>query len=153
MNHLNEQEIKVFVDAVRGYFNHLESDEATIRTAYLADLQRPLPVLDYAGLIQISGDYAGYVYFTSEKNMVRFLLRTLKEPEDSEAFYLDAVGEIANTIAGNSRRHFGAGLDIAPPKTYSGRPPVLNVRERPYVILMSWRHYQAAVVVDIEQKN
>lgn len=153
MNQLGENEVKVFVDAARQYFSHLEDEEATIRTAYLSDLGRELPVYDYTGLIRISGGYSGYVYFTSSQNMVRYLLRTLKEPDDSEAQFLDAVGEVANTLAGNSRRHFGNALDISPPTTCRGRPQALVVRARPYVILLSWRHYEAAVVIDIEQIN
>lgn len=153
MNQLSENEVKVFVDAARQYFSHLEDEEATIRTAYLSDLGHELPVYDYTGLIRISGGYSGYVYFTSSQNMVRYLLRTLKEPDDSEAQFLDAVGEVANTLAGNSRRHFGSALDISPPSTCRGRPQALTVRARPYVILLSWRHYEAAVVIDIEQLN
>jgi chemotaxis protein CheX len=69
----------------------------------------------------------------------------------SEANLLDAVGEIANTIAGNVRRHFGGGLEISVPVRLAGQAEGIKaaVRARPFVIALGWRGHEAMVVVDI----
>lgn len=68
---------------------------------------------------------------------------------------LDAVGEVANTIAGNARRHFGEQLNISVPITISGNPERIQamVRSRPYAIQLRWKHYEATLIVDIHLKD
>lgn len=150
MANLNEDELKVFIEAVRHYFLHQTSKPADIRASYLADTG--MPRYDYTGLITLSGKFRGCVYFSAPRLLVRELLIQLQEPDTREDNLLDAVGEVANTIAGNARRHFGNALDISVPVTIRGEAEEIRcgVRARPFAILLRWQRHEAVVVVDIE---
>jgi chemotaxis protein CheX len=147
---LSETELKVFIDAVTHYFSHLTRQPAEIRAAYLAETD--LPRFDYTGLITLSGRFRGCVYFSAPRILVRELLIQLQEPDTCEDNLLDAVGEVANTISGNARRHFGDRLEISVPITIRGATEQIKsaIRTRPFAILLRWQRYEAAVVVDIE---
>lgn len=150
MSDMKEAELKVFTEAVTHYFSHVTSERAVVRAAYLADTT--IPHLDYTGLITLSGRFRGCVYFSAPKPMVLDLLRAMQEPDMSDDNLLDAVGEVANTIAGNARRHFGSRLEISVPVTIRGFSDRIKaaVRTRPFAILVRWRNHEAAVVVDLE---
>lgn len=147
---LKEAELKVFVDAVTHYFSLTTREPAVIRSAYLAD--GFVPRHEYTGLITLSGAFRGCVHFSTSGAMVRDLLREWSEQDMRDANLLDAVGEIANTIAGNARRHFGKLLEISVPVTLLGASEQIKaaVRVRPFVISLRWRQHEAAVVVDLE---
>ncbi|WP_164931912.1 chemotaxis protein CheX [Janthinobacterium sp. 17J80-10] len=147
---LRETELKIFIDAVTHYFLHLTSEPAEIRAAYLAETD--LPRFDYTGLITLSGQFRGCIYFSAPRILVRELLIRLQEPDTCEANLLDAVGEVANTISGNARQHFGDRLEISVPITILGNTQQIksSTRTRPFAILLRWQRYEAAVVIDIE---
>ncbi|MBI3560546.1 MAG: chemotaxis protein CheX [Gammaproteobacteria bacterium] len=147
---INETELKVFIDSVTHYFSHLTQESAEVRSAYLNNAS--IPQLDYTGLISITGQYRGCVYFTTTERCLRKLLRSMRESDLREENLLDAVGEIANTIAGNARRHFGNTLLISVPQTMRGAVDKIGVvvRARPYSIMLSWAGHDAVVIVDIE---
>jgi chemotaxis protein CheX len=151
MSTLSESELKVFIDAVTHYFSHLTSEPAEIRAAYLADTKTPR--FTYTGLITLSGHFRGCVYFSAPRRLVRELLLQLQEPDTCEDNLLDAVGEVANTLSGNARRHFGEALEISVPITILGATEQIRtgVRTRPFAIVLSWQRYEAVVVVDIER--
>jgi len=150
MSDLNENQLKIFIDAVLHYFGQMSTHKAEIKTSYLAE--RTPPCADYTGLITVSGRYRGCIYLTAPRLMLRQLLIEMREPDTTEANLLDAVGEIANTISGNARRHFGEALEISVPVAFKGVAEQLRaaVRARPFVIVVGWCGYEAAVVVDIE---
>lgn len=85
--------------------------------------------------------------------MLRYVLASQKTTQTSDEFLLDAVGEIANTLAGNARRHFGSRLDISVPTTKLGgiTPGVDHMRDRQFVITIDWKHFTAVLIVDIER--
>lgn len=149
MLELGETELKVFVDAVLKYFALTTKEEATIRSAYLAEAMPPCH--PYIGLITVSGKFRGCVHFSTSAQMIRELLACWGERDTSEANLLDAIGEIANTIAGNARRHFGKELEISVPITLRGSSEQVRaaVRTRPFVIALNWRRHEALVVVDL----
>lgn len=153
MSDISENELKVFVDAVTRYFAHLTREPAAVRSAYLADSGSVPGKGDYTGLIAVSGGFRGCVYFTAPLVMIRSLLREMCEHNLEEDNLLDAVGEIANTLAGNARRYFGETMEISPPVTLVGLPDRIRsaARARPFVIQCSWKSFEATVVVDIER--
>ena len=150
MTNLSESDLKVFIDAVTHYFSHLTGEPAEIRSSYLTDAA--MPRFDYTGLITVSGNFRGCVYFSAPRLLLRELLIQLQEPDTCEGNLLDAVGEVANTISGNARRHFGSSLDISVPITIRGATEQIKaaVRARPFAILLRWQRYEAVVVVDLE---
>lgn len=147
---MNESDLKVFVDAVVHYFSQLTREPATVRAAYLAE-SGALPVLQYTGRIDVSGRMRGSVRFSARRPMLYDLLREAQEPDASEDNLLDAVGEIANTIAGNARRHYGSALEISVPVTATGEAgAAVAMRQRPLVIQLRWAGHESMVVVDLE---
>lgn len=153
MASLGESDLKVFINAVTHYFAHLTSEPAEIRAAYLA--QGDMPRYEYTGLITLSGKFRGSVYFSAPRRLVRELLLRLQEPDTCDANLLDAVGEVANTISGNARQHFGGSLEISVPITILGAPEQIRSAActRPFAILLRWKQYEAVVVVAIETQD
>jgi len=79
---LSATELKVFIDAVSHYFGQLTRDKAVIRSSYLADTE--LPHFDYTGLITLSGQFRGCVYFSASRRLLRELLIQMQEPDTCE---------------------------------------------------------------------
>ncbi|MCL2831461.1 MAG: chemotaxis protein CheX [Betaproteobacteria bacterium] len=152
MSDIGERDIHVFVDAVRHYFMQITHEKPEIRGAFLAQGTAFPPTFDMTGMIRISGKFRGCVYFSAPRVMLSRLLLSMHESRLSDDQLLDAVGEIANTIAGNARRHFGEAMGISVPETMNTPPKWLEtvVRARPYVIMIKWKQYDASVIVDIE---
>ena len=148
----DEHEIKIFTDAVKNYFSLQTSEEAIIKTAFLSTSE--IKTLDYTGIITLFGDYKGCVYFTAPRFLLVELLTNLQETNISELNLLDIVGEIANTISGNARQHFGKGLEISVPVKFAGKVQQLghNIRQSPLTIAIQWKGHEAFVVVDIDKK-
>ncbi len=150
---INEGELRVFITAVTEYFQALAGEPAQVRSAYLGtDLSVPQSY-DYTGLITISGNYRGCVYFSCRQVLLRRLLVCMGENDHSESNLLDAVGEVANTISGNARKHFGAALEISVPVTIHGPTESIRaaVRARPFVITIDWLGQAAIVMIDLER--
>ena len=149
MAHLSETELKVFIAAVSNYFGQLTNVPANIKSSYLADTE--LPHFDYTGLITLSGHFRGCVYVSASRRLLRELLVRMQEPDTCEQNLLDAVGELANTIAGNARRHFGSALTISVPVAIKGAgvQTASAIQTRPFAILLTWQQFEAVVVVDL----
>lgn len=144
---MNEKKIQVFLDGVTHYFKQLNL-EATISTPYIVE-NHP-DTLEYTGIIGVSGERKGAVYFSSTKSLLLKLLTMMGEPDCSDENLIDLVGEIANTIAGNARKEFGKDFDISIPVMIKGTsdiylPPV----ERSFVIPIDCLGMKAILVVCI----
>jgi chemotaxis protein CheX len=150
MTDISEVDARVFVDAVTNYFKHLSGEPALIRSAYLAD--KALPRYDYTGLITLSGQFRGSVYFSASSVMAAKLLLAMRETDTGKNNLLDIVGEVANTIAGNARKHYGAKLEISTPITIYGHHDEVRsaVRARPFAIELQWQQSEGVVLVDLE---
>lgn len=154
MSDLKEEEIKVFTDAVSHYFGQLTREPAAVRGAYLEREGEATPVYDFSGRIEITGMFRGSVTVSAPRAMIRHLLVALHETDQSEDNLRDTVGELANTLAGNARKYFGENMEISVPVTAVGAIPGSDAaRDRPYVIMVNWKSYNASLVVDIERTN
>jgi len=153
MADISEIDARVFVDSVTNYFSLLTGEPAAIRSAYLADTA--LPRFDYTGLIAFSGQFRGSVYFSATSIMAAKLLLAMRETDTARSNLLDIVGEVANTIAGNARKHYGAGLEISTPVTIYGHADEVRsaVRARPFAIELQWQQSEGVVLVDLEVIN
>jgi chemotaxis protein CheX len=154
MSDITEQEIDVFVDAVNRFFAKITGEKAEIHSSFLAEGEIHPPIYDFTGLISLSGQYRGCIYFSAPKVMLTRLLLAMHESRQTDEHLLDTVGEIANTLAGNARKHFGEVMGISVPETFQGHSERLRtaVRKRPYIIMIKWKQYEAAVIVDVTKK-
>jgi chemotaxis protein CheX len=151
MSDLSEKDIEIFIEAIGGYFKQITKEAASVGVAYLA--KNAFPMNDYTGMIKVSADYEGALYFSAPSAMLRHLLTVMKEPNQSDENLLDAVGEIANTISGNARKYFGENMVISIPEKIAHLPENLDNQARPYayVIIIKWKHYSASLIVDISR--
>ena len=147
---LNESDLRLFVDSVARYFAVTSRTAPQIAAAYLGTGE--LPTHDVNGIVNFSGRFTGQVIVSLPAMAVRELLLMQKETDLSESNLLDAVGEIANTLAGNARQTLGSGLEISVPVTLRGsvgRSP--KTRRHPYVISFKWNTYPGLVCVDLDR--
>lgn len=150
---ISPQDIEVFSDTITNYFTATSGEKASVRSAYLLD-KNDAPILwnDFHGVIGVSGDYTGTICYSAPRKMLTHILMLLGDRNYSDDSHLDLVGEIANTLAGQARRHFGEGLRISTPLTFYGRAGQVhpNSNSKPYAIPFQWRGYEAGLVINLD---
>jgi chemotaxis protein CheX len=147
MSALKESDLRLFVDSVRRYFDVTSRIQPEITSAYLG--VDAVPGHDFNGIVSFSGRYRGQVMVSLPAAALKELLLIQRETDLSQASLLDAVGEIANTLAGNARRTLGKDLEISVPKVVHGKPGGTRTRLHPYVITFRWNRYPGVVCVDL----
>ena len=149
---LRESDLRLFVESVSHYFNVTSRIAPEITSAFLG--VGALPGHDFNGIVNFSGHFTGHVIVSLPAAALKELLLIQRETNLSQANLLDAVGEIANTLAGNARRSLGKELEISVPTVVHGRiNGDARTRKHPYVITLKWNHHSAMVCVDMERKG
>ena len=94
----------------------------------------------------------GCVYFTARRDLLNQLLLHVGELDVSESNLSDLAGEIANTISGNARRHFGPDFMISVPVVVKGNATAIQVPRnvKAYIIPLSWHKHEAVLVVSLQ---
>ena len=111
-----------------------------------------MPTHDFNGIVTFSGRFSGQVIVSLPATALRELLLMQQETDLSEDNLLDAVGEIANTLAGNARQALGSDLEISVPVTQRGRAGrPARARRHPCVIAFRWNTYPGLVCVDLDR--
>lgn len=148
---MDEQQLRIFVDIVRTYFESQTNRAPEIGSPYLGEAS-DLPMLDYTGVIGISGERQGCVYVTAGRELLRALLLHVGETDVSESNLCDLAGEIANTVSGNARLHFGPGFMISVPVIVRGTAEAIQVPRniRAYIIPFHWHKQPATLVVSLQ---
>jgi len=149
---MSEDKIQIFIDAVVRYFKQIANTDVKVGAPYLESNLSP-QAMDYTGIIGISGQYKGCVYFTAPKVLLKHLLMTMGETDTSQENMIDMVGEVANTLSGNARKELGRDFMISVPVVVRGAPSSIHLPKdmRSYVIPISWKGYSAAVVTCIKE--
>lgn len=148
---MKEYELKYFIDVVVNYFRDISGEPSEMGIPFIKERERLL--LDYTGLIGISGAKKGAVYLTSSRAMLSDITKIIlgnEEPEDE--LIVDMAGEIANTIAGNVREHFGSSFMISVPVILKGCPEDIIIKMYPpvFIIPVKWRTHSAYLAVGLE---
>ena len=148
---MKEQKLQIFLNIVTNYFNQFGGEELVVDTPYLLENQQP-KVHDYTGVIGISGVQKGVVYFSATREILSRILDSMGEPDKSEDNFVDLVGEVANTIAGNARNEFGASFHISVPFVFKGSPQsiILPKDERSFIIPATWYGQVGEIVVCLQ---
>jgi len=149
---LQDNEIQVFIDGTKRYFDTASERQLEIGTPYLVSTGH-LPGQDYTGIIGISGDRKGCIYFSAPRILLRHLLLSLGEKEYSKELLVDLVGEVANTISGNARAESGSDFMISVPMVLLGKPERIQLPEsldNAIVIPITWQNYNASLVACLE---
>jgi len=148
---MTEAELRFFIEVTTAYFTQVSGEAAQMGIPYVKKAEPA--VLDYTGLIGVSGPRRGALYFTAGRELLATLTRDILEEEATdEETLLDLVGELTNTVAGNVRRNFGPEFLISVPMLLKGRPDDIQLRLTPpvYVIPLTWKREKALLVVGLE---
>jgi chemotaxis protein CheX len=148
---LRPDDIEVFSEAITHFFIVSTGEMANVRSAYLIEKGPPVIWNDFNGLIEITGAYAGSVCFSAPRALLSHVLLKMGESVFTDDRHADIVGEIANTLSGRARRHFGEGLSITPPRlvNYSEDSLPVVASATPYAIPLCWHGYEASLVVQL----
>ena len=148
---MNDEDIRIFITMARRYFEALEPKPTlVIEPPFLRDELGPL--LEYTGIIPVSGRCEGAVCFTANGGMLETILSLLKDDRRDDAAKRDLVGEIANTLSGNAREEFGSDFRISVPNVIVG-PRLsadLPTGGRNYAIPLNWRSETAYLLVSLK---
>ena len=147
---MNESELRIFVDIIQHYFQQQSGKPAEMGTPFLGD-GNALPIFDYTGVIGISGERKGCVYFTAPTELLRQLLLRSGEPNISNENLADLAGEIGNTVSGNARKAFGPDFLISVPVVVKGQDQAISLPRnvKSYVIPFRWQSLGASLVVSV----
>jgi chemotaxis protein CheX len=153
MSGIDENDIRSFLDAIGAFFFQTTHEKVEIESAYLVETGVLVETFDLTSYIRLSGNFSGRLYFSASRAMMSHLLLQAGETNRKEERLLDAVGEIANTLAGNVRKHFGETLEISVPVAQATDADWLKkvASPRSCVILIQWKQHRASVVVDIQR--
>lgn len=143
-----ESEIQVFIDGTKNYFNTVSNKKVAVGVPYLVP-SNSTPAKDFSGIIGVSGERKGCVYFSAPRIMLHHLLLSLGEISIDVELMRDLVGEIANTVSGNARSSFGSEFHISVPVVVQGAPEAIQLPKKmqSFVIPVSWQNYSADLVV------
>ncbi len=148
---MKEQELKYFIDVVVNYFRDISGEPSEMGIPYIKEKDTVL--LDYTGLIGISGTKKGAIYITASKDMLGDITTIILGSDNpGEDLIIDMAGEIANTIAGNVREHFGSSFMISVPIILKGCPEDIIIKMYPpiFIIPIKWRKHSAFLAVGLE---
>lgn len=151
---MTENEIKSIINTTISYFAPYSNSNVVVGVPYLKGENSV--ILDYTGLIGISGSRRGIFYLTAGKKMLEKLVGEvagITSPREEEL--RDMAGEIANTISGNLQKSFGADFMISAPSVIAGKPNDITVQHGnpSYIIPVKWNNEDFYIIISIENIN
>lgn len=146
MNDINIEDLQVFIDGVLNYFTQISDESAEVRIPYL--IKDDLIMDEYTGMIGISGDRKGRIYFSAPRAMLRHILLSLGENGNDDELYSDLIGEIANIISGNARRKLGSNFNISVPDVVRNEIiQMVDTHVHQFAIPIRWKLYTSSLVI------
>ena len=148
---MNETDLHFFIDSTVNYFNEVTNEKATAGIPFIKD-EEPV-VLEYTGIIGISGKRKGSVYVTASNEMLHTIAKLILGQEKIEKSDIkDLVGEIANTISGNVRQAYGSSFMISVPVVVEGKAKDIKLPDniQSFVIPITWKDFKSFLVVCLE---
>jgi len=150
---MNEQSLGVFVDGLTNYFNVASTESANVSTPFLIqDINEYL--FDFTGIISISGNYKGSIFFSAPRIMMVKLISEISVPTTRDEKLLDLVGEVSNTLSGNARRQFGDQFMLTTPITFLGKSQQMRVADISsiYVVPVVWLGMKAHLIINLNEE-
>jgi len=147
-----EKALETFINTIINYFQTTYAIDVQIGSPYLISDATELNG-DYTGIIEISGEYTGWCYFSTPKSLLQTVLQSLSIDVDlnSEVVLTDIAGEIANILSGNARAELGQSFVISIPTVYSGGHAIeaITNADRTYAIPIIWNNEKAFLGVSL----
>jgi len=148
---MNETDLHFFIDSTVNYFEEVTSEKASAGIPYMKD-EEPV-VLEYTGIIGISGKRKGSIYVTTSEKMLSSIAKLILGIEEiGKEDIKDLVGEIANTISGNVRQAYGSDFMISVPVVVEGKAKDIKLPDniQSFVIPITWKEHKSFLVVCLE---
>jgi chemotaxis protein CheX len=148
---MRETDLHFFIDSTANYFKEVTGEAAVTGIPHLKG-DDPL-VLDYTGIIGISGKRKGSIYITASTEMLKALTKQILGLEEvGNEDIKDLIGEIANTISGNVRQAYGSEFMISVPVVVEGPARDIKLPEniQSFVIPLTWSDHKSYLVVCLE---
>jgi len=146
MNNIDIDELQVFIDGALHYFTQISDEAAEVRIPYL--IKDDLIMDEYTGMIGISGNRKGMIYFSAPRAMLRHILLSLGENGNDDELYSDLIGEIANIISGNARRTLGSNFNISVPEVIRNEIiQMVDMNVHQFAIPIRWKLYTSSLVI------
>jgi chemotaxis protein CheX len=148
---MNETDLHFFIDSTVNYFEEVTSEKANAGIPYIKD-DEPV-VLEYTGIIGISGKRKGSIYVTTTEKMLSTIAKVILGMDEIGAEDIkDLVGEIANTISGNVRQAYGSDFMISVPVVVEGKAKDIKLPDniQSFVIPITWKEFKSFLVVCLE---
>ena len=145
---MNQADLHFFIDSTVNYFQEITKEKAESGIPYLMDKESI--ILEYTGIIGISGEKQGNIYFTATAAMLSDLAKIILGIQKVEKGDIrDLVGEIANTISGNVREAYGSDFLISVPVIIEGKKREITFpKDIPsFVIPLRWREHKLYLVI------
>jgi chemotaxis protein CheX len=148
---MKESDLHFFIDSTVNYFEEVTNEKAVTGIPYIKD-EAPV-VLEFTGIIGISGKRKGSVYITATKSMLSQIAQIILDIDDvGSEDVKDLVGEIANIISGNVRQAYGSDFMISVPVVVEGKARDIKLPDniQSFVIPLTWREHKSFLVVCLE---
>jgi len=148
---MNETDLHFFIDSTVNYFEEVTNEKATAGIPYIKD-DEPV-VLEYTGIIGISGKRKGSIYVTTSEDMLSTIAQVILGLDSvGKDDIKDLVGEIANTISGNVRQAYGSDFMISVPVVVEGKAKDIKLPDniQSFVIPITWKDFKSFLVVCLE---
>jgi chemotaxis protein CheX len=119
--------INPFVTAIQSVFKTMVSTEVQIKKPYMKS--EVVASADVSGVIGFSGDASGCVVLSFPKDVACKAASAFAgvEIDENHPDFADAVGELANMIAGNAKKDFvGMNVSISLPSVILGADHVVS---------------------------
>ncbi len=143
---MNERDMHIFLEVGVNFFEKTTGEKATFGTGTLQFGKSEL--LDYSGVIRVSGASEGLVCLTVSRAMIDEMLRATGEIPAADALACDLVGEVASIIASNARKFFGPRFGIAPPETFASDGAAhLALPFARFALPIHWRGFRAHLIL------
>lgn len=150
---IKTEDVSALLECIAQYFTSINAPKPEFGVPYNLDTKtQKQPLYEFTGHIGISGSHKGGMVITCAKEMVQEVLHIVLGAEDSSSDDLEGmIAEVANTIAGNARVHFGSGFDISVPTVVIGFPEEIKFQlaEPTLVIPMIWKGYAANAIIGL----
>ncbi len=137
------------VQLILRYFERSSGEAAEAGEPFERPADEEPLLLEYTGVVGVSGDRSGCIYYTCPEAMLQLLAAEfLGGTPPSGSVAREMVGEIANIIGGNAQQHLGGGFVISAPIMLEGKPRNIRlpIYEAASVIPIDWKSYRSYAV-------
>jgi len=110
-----------FIESIKNVLETMAGITVTVGAPTLK--AEPVPAYDVSGIIGFSGEFIGSMVVSFEQFAARTIVKAFSgsDPPIDSSDFADAVGELANMIAGSAKKSFGGTTSITVPSVIIGR--------------------------------